>query len=185
MSTRRAFVAGAALAVVAGRPAVARAELREEARIIESALRLEQTAVHAYDAVVRGGAVDEPLALRLGALRDHEQAHADALAAALEALGGRRPPAPADDRQADEALAELGIPFGIEGARDATTALELLLALELRQVEHYTRAVGELEDVRLIQTAASVVAAEGQHLVVIREALRRASIPTPLEPGGG
>lgn len=182
MSTRRAFVAGAALAVVAKRPGTARAEVRGDALVLEAAVRLEQTSVFAYDALLRGGGFDGDLAETLGTLRDHEQAHADALAAALEALGGPRPAAPETGEQADAALEELGIPYGLDATGDA--ALELLLALGLRQVELYTRAAGELEDVRLIQTVASIVAAEGQHLVVIRAALGRATVPTPLEPGG-
>lgn len=180
MSTRRAFVAGAALGVLAtGRAGVARAEVRGDALVLEAAVRLEQTTVFVYDALLKDGGLEPGLT----ALRDHEQAHADALAAALEALGGPRPEAPTTREEGDAALDELGVPYRLDAKGDA--ALELVLELELRQVALYTRAVGELEDLRLIQTVASVVAAEGQHLVVIREALRRAPIPTPLEPGGG
>lgn len=178
---RRAFVAGGLLVAAAPRIALARAE--GDAGVMEAAVELEQLAAYVYDAGVKSGLLDERLAAAIAGLRDHEQQHADAMATSLEALGGGRPPAPATPDQADAALQRAGLGVSLRGLTGATELLELALGLEERQVDLYTRAVAELEDVRLIQTCGSVAAAEGQHLVVIRRALERDPVPSPFETG--
>lgn len=181
MSTRRVFVAGAALALAA--PRVALATDGGEVGALRTGIELEQLAAYVYDAGVKSGLLDTELATLAGTLRDHEQAHAEALSSALEALGDRPPVAPKTPDEADAALANLGIRPGLRDLAGAPAFFTLALALEQRQAAHYTASMADLGDVRLIQTLGSVLAAEGQHLVVIRMALRRASIPTPLETG--
>jgi rubrerythrin len=181
MSTRRAFVAGAAVALAV--PRVAMAKEGGEVAALTHAIELEQAAAYVYDAGVKSGLLDAELAGVAGNLRDHEQAHADALAVLLEALGGHPPAAPDTPEAADARLAALGLETSLRELADAPAFLTLALALEQRQAAHYTAAVARIGDIRLIQTVGSILAAEGQHLVVIRGALERAPIPTPLESG--
>jgi rubrerythrin len=181
VSTRRAFVAGAAVVLAA--PRVAWAKEGGEVAALTDAIKLEQVAAYVYDAGVKSGLLDAEQAALAGRLRDHEQQHADALAVLLEALGGHPPGAPDTPESADAALTALGVETGLRELRDANAFLALSLELEQRQAAHYTASVAKIGDIRLIQTLASILAAEGQHLVVIRRALERAPIPTPLESG--
>ncbi len=169
---RRTFVAGAALAVAGPRPAFA-ADNADQAGVLRAAVELEQLAAFVYSTRPR----------EFEALAAHEQEHAEALASHLEALGSPRPKALRTAAEADARLERLGATGRLATAGSTQRFLELALELELRQVAAYTLAAGELEDVRLIQTTASILAAEGTHLVVIRAALGRAQVPNPLETG--
>lgn len=55
------------------------------------------------------------------------------------------------------------------------------LELEAMAVAAYHDAHRRLRDVALLKTAASVMATEGQHLVVVRRALGRAPVPRAFE----
>jgi rubrerythrin len=181
--SRRGFVAGAALAIALPAAARAATKTQSDATTLAAAVDLEQVAAYVYSAGVHSGLLDAGLAAAVQNLADHEQAHADALAADLEALGGARPAAPASAEDGDAALKRLGIGPGLRSLADAPAFLTVALALEQRQLALYSEAVGEIEDIRLIQTYSSIVAAEGQHLVVIRNALGRAPVPKSFETG--
>lgn len=166
---RRTFVAAAAGALAA--PRVALAADPKALDILRDAIVVEQLAAFVYSTGPR----------EFEAFGAHEQEHADALASHVEALGSKRPPAPTSAAEADAALDRLGVSGRLGASGDAF--LELALELELLQVAGYVAAAGDLDDVRLIQATASILAAEGAHLVVIREALGRAPLPNPLETG--
>ena len=180
---RRTLLAAGAVALAAPRPALAAREPKGEVGILSAALELEQLAVYVYDAGIKSGLLDEALVAAVQSLRDHEQQHADAVAQALEALGSAKPVPPRTPQEADALLERADA----EGRLTAVATREDFFALahevELLQVAGYVAAAGDLEDVRLIQTTASILAAEGSHLVVIRQALGRAPVPTPLERG--
>ena len=138
-----------------------------------------------YDAAITSGLLDESFAAVVQPLRDHEQAHAEAIGASLEALGGARPKAPTTPAEADGRLESLEIPGRLTAVASREDLFALLLALEERQVAGYVAAAGNLEDVRLIQTCASIATAQGAHLVVIRRLLEREPVPAALESGTG
>jgi hypothetical protein len=50
-------------------------------------------------------------------------------------------------------------------------------------VAAYYEAHRKLRDTKVLQTAAQIMAAEGQHLVVLRQALRRNPAPHAFETG--
>lgn len=179
---RRAFIGGAATALAAPRLALA-GDAQGEAGILRAAVELEQLSGFVYDAGLKSGLLDEPTAVAVQGLRDQERQHADALAALLEALGGPRPPAPATAEQADAALERLGTEGRLGAVATAEDFLALAGEVELREVGAYVAAVAGLEDVRLIQTCGSILAAEGAHLVVVRQALGRDPVPKPVETG--
>lgn len=177
---RRAFLGATAAALVA--PRLALADSQGEAGVLTEAVRLEQLNVFVYDAGLKSGLLDEEGAAAFGTLRDHEQQHADALAALLEAIGGPRPKPPTDATAADASLREWDI-GPLTGVRAERELLELADQLEHREVGLYVRAMKDLEDVRLIQTCASILAAEGAHRVVLRDLLEVPLVPDPFDSG--
>jgi hypothetical protein len=104
-----------------------------------------------------------------------EQQHADTLITAVEQLGGTPPPKPASPAQVK------GLVPATAGGR--RTFLQFAVALEEMAVAVYNQASRRLTDARLLQTGASIMGAEGQHLVVLREALGRNAVPSAFETG--
>ena len=88
--------------------------------------------------------------------RDQEQEHADALIAALRQLGGRPPPPPRPSQVA-----------GLESLRTREQVLSFAVGLELKAVAAYYEAQ------------------QGQHLVVLRQALGRDPLPSAFVTGRG
>lgn len=184
MITRRAVLAaGAGLVVV---PGLARAagEVTGDAALLREAVELEQLATAAYVAAAAAGTLPAPVAELAATLADHEGQHADVLAVQLEALGGRRPPAPEGLGAADALARDLGLdPLGdaLEAGRDF---LVWARAIETRQIARYVEASQRALDIGLVQTLGSILAAEGQHLAAVRVALGDAPTGPAFENGG-
>jgi hypothetical protein len=180
---RRTLLAGGVAALAAPGVAAAARKPRGEVAILRAALELEKLAVFVYDAGLQSGVPGASLAPTVAGLRDHERQHVDAIASSLEALGSVRPGAPRTVQDADAQLERLGARGRLAQATSREAFLELAEEVELLQVGGYVAAAGGIDDVRLIQTCASILAAQGAHLVVIRRALGREEVPTPLERG--
>ena len=184
-ATRRALIAAAALAALAPRaPRAARAaEPAGDAGVLTTILEAELALAYVSASAVASGLLGEELAEAAGTLAEHERAHAAAIATQLEALGGRRPDPPQTPEEADAMLAGLGIEARLGAVSDGDGFLRVALAAERVAVALYHRAIARLEDVRLIQTAASIIGAEGQHLVVLRDAIGSDPVPSAVEIG--
>jgi rubrerythrin len=107
--------------------------------------------------------------------RDQEQEHADGLTQALEGLGGAapRPPAPQE-------VEELG------AVQSQEEFLRFAVELENMAVVAYIDAHRRLQSPDLLKTGAQIIANEGQHLVVLRQALGASpaeSVPSAFEAG--
>jgi rubrerythrin len=156
-------------------PAGALAKLPDDDVGIASALlALEQQAVFAYDAALKSGKLDAASAKVAEQFRGQEQQHAAALAAALKELGGSAPTPPASN----DDVKGLGDALG-----SASDLLDFTIKLESTAVATYNEAIQKLKDGKLLQTAASIVANEGQHLVVLRRAAGDDPLPDALETG--
>lgn len=156
-TTRRDSIALSSAAIAAGAfPALMKAQKAlaqpedDDAAVLEAAIGLEQTAAVAYDTAISRGLVAREIMRTAELFRDQVREHADELIAALEELGHtpRRPPARAD----------------VDGVGG-------LIALETTAVAAYYDAQRTLLDVRLLQTAASIMGNHAQHLVVLRQAI--------------
>ena len=178
---RRAFIAAATAAVAVPQAALAARKPKDEVGILRAALELEQLGVYVYDAGIKSALLDESQIATVQGLRDHEQQHADAVAASLEALGGARPRPPQSPAEADALLERLGATGRLARISTRDAFFALAHEIEMLQVQGYAAAAGDLDDVRLIQTTASILAAEGAHLVVIRSQLGRERVPEPFE----
>ena len=172
MITRREALVGAAAASLAA-PAIASAAPGDVVPLT-SLMRLEQALQFAYaEAANDADAKVRAIARELGA---HEGEHVAALATDLEAMGARRPRPPASIEDVEALLRPLGIERGDDG-------LEYLLAIEEAVISAYVLALGRLRDMRLLQTASSILGSQAQHAVVLRAALRRDPIPAAFEAG--
>jgi len=158
---RREVVAAAAGAALLARPAAARAQDRREAGVLSLALRVENTSVFACDAVAEAGVLHGAAARRLDRVRDHEAAHAEAIAAALRAI---QAPLPAPPR----ALGEVEIPqvrAGLDALDGPDDAIALLIEVERLSLEAHRAGIARLREVRHVHLLATILAAEATHLV--------------------
>lgn len=176
---RRARGATAALSAAGLLVAVrgARAQADDDGALLERAITLERLSVLAYDSGLSGGLLS-PRARRVVAqLRDHERAHVAALVTALTDLGGTPPAEPAGVRELDEIVDGLG------DVRTQDDFVRFAIALEQATVAAYLSAQRKLVEARLLQTTASIMAAEGQHLVVLRRLAGLDPVPQAFETG--
>jgi rubrerythrin len=140
------------------------------------AIHLEQVAVLAYGAALDSKLLTTGFAKVAARFRDHEQEHADALTTALKDLGGTPPP---------QATAK-DIDAVVKGLGDVTSQADVAnfaIELEMAAVAAYYDAHRRLIDAKLLQTGASIMANEAQHLVVLRQAVKQDPVPNAFETG--
>jgi len=179
---RRGFALGGAAIAVATIPLLwsvrsAFAVDENDGAVLASAIDLERVTVIAYDNVLAGGLLTPGVRGVVRGFRDHEQAHADVLITALTDLGGT-PPAPPAGVAAVDDVAE-----GLGAVRTQADALSFLIELETAAVAAYFDAHRKLGEAKLLQTGASIMANEGQHLAILRRAAGRDPIPNAFETG--
>ena len=160
-------VAGALLSV---RDALAAAQ--DDATILSRAVSLENTAVAAYEAALQSGLLDRRVRAVVELFHRHEREHADALSAALKAMGGAPPTAP-----------EPKVLAPMQRVRTQAGLLQFAIALETMAIAGYHDAQRKLRDPTLLQTGSQIMAGEGQHLVVLRQTLGRNPVPHAFETG--
>jgi hypothetical protein len=147
-----------------------------DAEILARAVDIERVAVLAYDRMLDSGLLEPRLLSVMRRFRDHEQEHADTVLTALTDLGGSVPAQPSD---ADvEQLAQ-----GIGAMSSQADVLQVAIALELACVAAHHDAQRSLVDGKLLQSGVSIMAAEAQHLVVLRAAARQEPVPRAFETG--
>jgi rubrerythrin len=149
----------------------------DDTTLLAQAIKLEQATVLAYDTILRRGLLAGRLQALVRVLRGHEQQHAHTLTTALTDLGGTAPPAPAGVADVDAVVKGLG------DVRNQAGVLAFAIELETAAVAAYYDAQAKFVEGRLLQSGASIMASEGQHLVVLREAARRPPVPSALETG--
>jgi rubrerythrin len=179
---RRGFTLGGAAIAASAIPLLwsvrsAFADAGADGTIVANAINLERVAVIAYARAIDSGLLS-PAMLRIARrFRDHERAHADALTTALTDLGGSPPPPPKGLADVDKVVKGLG---------DVTSQADVVnfaIELETAAVAAYYDAQAKLIQAKLLQTGASIMASEGQHLVVLRKAVRKEPVPNAFETG--
>ncbi len=176
-AVRRGLTAGGAVLGAAMIPALlgarnAFAQAGGDAQIVSSAIQLENTAVAAYDAALKSGKLDSATTKVVRIIRRQEQEHANALTSALKGLGGTAPKGP------NQALLK-----PLSSVKSQKDIAMFAVELETMAVHAYYEAHGKLKDAKLLQAGASIMANEGQHLVVLRQALSRNPFPNAFETG--
>ena len=177
-TTRRQAIMAAAVApaLLTSSPALAAAgddekRARAQAALV-AALKVEQMAVVAYEAIANSGKLSVRGTALMRSLLDHDRQHAEQLVAALDSEGVTPPIPP---RRATIA--------GLAGVRDDRRAAGFAIVLEERAVGAYVEAVRNLADPNLLRTIAGAMGTDGQHLVVLRELARRPPVPAAFERG--
>ncbi len=147
-------IGGAAAMAMASSPAltrlVAAQAFEDDIDILNYALTLEHLEYAFYrDGVAQFSADDFNAGVfdNLTLIRDHEDAHVDALVSTIESLGGT----PVDEATYD---------FGYE---DADGFLSVAAALENTGVSAYDGAAASIESVDLLNAAGTIVAIEARH----------------------
>jgi rubrerythrin len=147
-----------------------------DADILAKAITLERVAVLAYGVAIDSNLLSPSFARVARRFRGHEQEHADALVTALIDLGGS-PPAVPTVKDID------GVVKGIGDVKSQADVASFAIELEMAAVAAYYDAHRKLIDAKLLQTGASIMASEAQHLVVLRQAVKRDPVPNAFETG--
>ena len=122
--------------------------------ILQFAYLLELLEGTFYDEGMNAGIFGKSAATQIAAIRDHEFAHADAIAATLGDLGAEVPATP-----------EFTFPSEVFG--DSTAFLELAAVLEETGVGAYQGAAPALQSKDILAAAVSIHNVEGQHKTAI------------------
>jgi bacterioferritin (cytochrome b1) len=179
---RRGFALGGAAIAASSIPLLlsvrdAFAQATGDAAILQKAINLEQIAVIAYDTALGGGLLSSAARRSARRFRGHEQQHADTLTTALTDLGGA-PPAP------PKGVADVGkVVKGLADVKTEADLVNVLIELELATVAAYHDAHANLIEARLLQSCATIMANEGQHLVVLRRIVGTEPVPNAFETG--
>ena len=176
-STRRQAIAGGALATAAALAPVRLAAAADDpkklsARLLAAALREELTGVVAYEAIANSGKLGERATLLFRQLLDQERQHAEALTKSVEELDGKPPQAP---RRSEIR--------GLTSVNDDASAARFAIILEQRSLDAFSDAALELTDSNVIRTVATILGAEGGHLVLLRELAGDPRLTTAFESG--
>jgi rubrerythrin len=147
-----------------------------DADILTGAIHLEQVAVLAYTSALDSKLLTPGFATIVRRFREHEQAHATVLTKALTDLGGTPPPQ-ATAKDVDAVVKGLG------DVRSQGDVARFAIELELAAITAYYDAHRKLLDGKLLQTGASIMANEAQHLVVLRQAVKQDPVPNAFETG--
>ena len=164
---RRAFVLAAAGAALA-RPAAAAAALEGDPAILDRLIAREEAAAYAHRLAF--AAIRHRVGSELSGFDAHEVEHARALRTQLAALGREGPEAPRTDAELDRAARELVQATGVAGSSEELVAatLDAWIALEGSLIAAYGRALRELAEPSIAQTAASILGGHAQHRALLR-----------------
>jgi len=171
---RRAFLgqgglllSGAAVALLAGRDALAKGGKAQESdvRILNTALGAELEAIAAYQLGAESGLLQKPVRELALSFQGHHKSHAELLSKTVASLGGR-PVAPKDKYV-----------FPTRTLKSQADVLRFAAALEKGAVSAYLGAVPVFGNRELAKAAASILGDEAMHWAVLRQALGENPVP--------
>ena len=171
---RRAFLgrsgvmlSGAAVALLAGRDALAKGEpsTASDVSVLNSALGSELEAIAAYQLGAESGLLQKPVLDLAVTFQGHHKAHADVLAATVRKLGG------------SPVAAKAKYAFPVETLKTQADVLRFAAALEKGAVSAYLAAVPVFGNRELAKAAASILGDEAMHWAILRNALGEVPVP--------
>ena len=179
MLSRRRALAGSGLALSAtavallgGRDALAAgtktsaADIESDVRILNTALGAEYEAIAAYQVGAESGLLGKDVLVVAVAFQGHHKQHADALASAVQKLGGKA------------VVTKTRYVFPVEKLKSQADVLRFAAGLEQGAVSAYLGAVPVFNDKTLAQVAASILGDEAMHLAVLRQVLGENPVPS-------
>jgi hypothetical protein len=163
-------LSGAAVALLAGREALAVAADRSSDRsndvaILNTALAAELEAIAAYGVGAGSGLLKGPVLSLATTFQGHHKQHADVLAATVTKLGGTA------------AVTKAQYKFPVETLKNQADVLRFAAGLEKGAVSAYLGAVPMFNDRELAKAAASILGDEAMHWAVLRNALGEEPVP--------
>ena len=173
-SARRAFLgrsgvllSGAAVALLAGRDALAKGEAStaSDVGVLNTALGAELEAIAAYQLGAESGLLQKPVLDLAVTFQSHHKAHAELLAVTVRKLGGA--PFPAKAKYA----------FPTETLKTQGDVLRFAATLERGAVSAYLGAVPVFGNRDLAKAAASILGDEAMHWAILRNALGEVPVP--------
>jgi rubrerythrin len=179
---KRGFALGGAAIAASSIPLLvsvrdAFAKATGDAAILESAITMERITAIAYGAALSGGLLSPAAERAVRGFRGHEQQHARVLVTALTDLGGI-PPAPPKGIAVVDDVAQ-----GLDDVKTQADIVNFMIEVETAGIAAYHDALAKLIETRLLQTSASIMANEGQHLVVLRKLVGADPVPNAFETG--
>jgi len=179
LSARRAFLgqsclvlSGAAVALLAGRDALATDVAKGAAssgesdiRILNSALGAELEAIAAYQVGAESGLLQKPVLDLAVSFQSHHKEHADVLAKTIAKLGGK------------PVIAKSKYTFPTDTLKTQNDVLRFAATLEKGAVSAYLGAVPVFGNRDLAKAAASNLGDEAMHWAILRNAVGEAPVP--------
>lgn len=133
--------------------------------ILNAALGAEQEAIAAYQLGAESGLLQKPVLDLAVQFQGHHKQHAEALAKAVQKLGGKPVAAPKSHS------------FPKEKLKSQNDVLVFAATLEKGAVSAYLGAVPILTDRDLAKAAAAILGDEAMHWAVLRQALGQNPVP--------
>jgi rubrerythrin len=185
--SRRQFLIGGAattlsataLALLAGKPALAAAKSRTndvaaDAGTLNTALALEHEGINAYTLGAQSNLLQKPaLTLAMKFQSDHK-AHRDRLIQVIRSLGA----APVEEKS----VAEYAKVLEVDKLKSQTDVLNFAANLEDEAVNAYLGIIPAFQDPQLAKLAGQLAADETEHYSLLSQALGR-PLPAPLSFG--
>ena len=170
LSVGGAGLSGAAVALLAGREALAAASDKaanpvNDVAILNTALAAELEAIAAYSVGAGSGLLKGAVMQLATTFQGHHKQHADVLASTVTKLGG----------QAATAKAQYSFP--VETLKTQNDVLRFAAGLEKGAVSAYLGAVPLFKDRELSKAAASILGDEAMHWAVLRQAIGEEPVP--------
>src|SRR4051812_8975263 len=167
------LLSGAAVALLAGRDALAAEgsksggdSTESDVRVLNSALGAELEAIAAYQVGAESGLLQKPVLDLAVTFQGHHKEHADVLAKTIAKLGGKA--VSAKDKYT----------FPTDKLKTQADVLRFAASLEKGAVSAYLGAVPVFGNRDLAKAAASILGDEAMHWAVLRNALGEAPVPS-------
>lgn len=165
---RGATLSAAALALLAGREALAASHKGNPAKdvdILNVALGLEHEAINAYQLGAGSGLLQKSVLDVAVQFQGHHKVHRDALIATIQKLGGKP--------VAEMKLADYAKALNAAALKNQGDVLDLAARLELGATNAYLSVIPAMTDRELAKVAARLAADETMHFTVLTGALGR------------
>jgi rubrerythrin len=166
-----ALLSGAAVALLAGRDALAAGAARHatsdvsDATVLNTALSAEFEAVAAYQVAAESGLLEKSVLALASQFQGHHRAHVDLLAKTVTKLGGK------------PVAAKAHYSFPTDKLKNQADVLRFAAALEKGAVSAYLNAVPVFDNRDLAKAAASILGDEAMHWAVLRQAVGENPVP--------
>jgi rubrerythrin len=167
-------LSGAAVALLAGRPALAAQHAggqsaQKDASVINTALALEYEGINAYTLGAQSNLLEKPVLAIAVKFQDDHKVHRDRLLAVLKTLGAT----PVREKSLSEYAEELEV----NKLRNQTDVLNFAAGLERGAVNAYLGIIPSFADHALAKLAGQLASDETVHFAILNQALGR---PLPM-----